>query len=152
MLVRVTLVGTVRPAETVTVVIVDQRHNINRFGPVAPMVEQLPCTERVVGSNPTWSTEEIVSSNLTTSTTRAYSLIGKAPHLPCCSNQMARCEIATLVYAGSNPVCSSITKQENLMKMLGHKGKPFCGDCCCKYPQGSGKVNKRILKKIQKSN
>lgn len=29
--------------------------------------------------------------------------------------------------------------------------KPFCGDHCSAYPQGSGKRNKRIIKKIQKA-
>lgn len=28
---------------------------------------------------------------------------------------------------------------------LGRKGKPFCGDCCCNFPKGSGNVNKRFL-------
>ena len=27
-----------------------------QHGPVAPMEERLPCKEKVVGSNPTWST------------------------------------------------------------------------------------------------
>lgn len=36
------------------------------------------------------------------------------------------------------------------MKMMGRKGKPFCGNCCCPYRQGSGKRNKRRLKKIQR--
>ncbi len=36
-------------------------------------------------------------------------------------------------------------------KMIGkHGGKPFCGDCCCPYPKGSGKRNKRILKRLNK--
>lgn len=34
------------------------------------------------------------------------------------------------------------------MKTLGYHNKPFCGDCCSPYPKGSGKKNKRILKKI----
>lgn len=37
------------------------------------------------------------------------------------------------------------------MKMIGRKNKPFCYDCCCPYPKGSGKRNKRILKKINKA-
>ena len=36
------------------------------------------------------------------------------------------------------------------MKMIGKCDKPFCGDCCSKYPKGSGKKNKRIIKKVLK--
>lgn len=35
--------------------------------------------------------------------------------------------------------------------MIGKQGKPFCGDHCCPYHKGSGKKNKRILKKINKA-
>lgn len=35
--------------------------------------------------------------------------------------------------------------------MIGKIGKPFCGNCCCWFPQGSGKKNKRILKRINKA-
>jgi hypothetical protein len=37
------------------------------------------------------------------------------------------------------------------MGMIGKKNKPFCGDCCSEYRQGSGKRHKRILKKINKA-
>lgn len=37
------------------------------------------------------------------------------------------------------------------MRMIGKSNKPWCGDCCCPYHQGSGKKKKRILKKINKT-
>lgn len=37
------------------------------------------------------------------------------------------------------------------MNMIGRSNKPFCGNCCCPYRKGSGKKNKRILKKINKA-
>lgn len=37
------------------------------------------------------------------------------------------------------------------MRMIGKCNKPFCDDCCCNYRKGSGKRNKRILKKLNKA-
>lgn len=37
-----------------------------------------------------------------------------------------------------------------MARMMGKNNKPFCGDCCCAYRKGSGKKNKRILKKINR--
>jgi len=37
------------------------------------------------------------------------------------------------------------------MKMVGKTNKPFCGNHCCPYHQGSGKKNKRIIKQIMKA-
>lgn len=36
-------------------------------------------------------------------------------------------------------------------EMIGLKKKPFCGNHCCKHPQGSGKAHKRVLKKQNKA-
>lgn len=36
-------------------------------------------------------------------------------------------------------------------RMLGKKHKPFCGDHCCPYRQGTGRRNKRILKRQNKA-
>jgi hypothetical protein len=35
--------------------------------------------------------------------------------------------------------------------MIGKVGKPFCGNCCSEYRQGSGKKHKRIQKQRDKA-
>lgn len=39
----------------------------------------------------------------------------------------------------------------HLMKMIGRKGKPFCGNCCSDYKQGHGRRRKRIGKRVEKA-
>lgn len=37
------------------------------------------------------------------------------------------------------------------MKMIGRKGKPFCGNHCSDYKQGHGRRRKRIGKRVEKA-